>query len=1849
MHVSKRVSGWVRAWAFERLEPDDGRLSSPILRGRDGVAAVLLPDWNRKSMNRKSFNEKGTTLPSANVAPPKSTGGGGFVFEDKVGAWFLAHMLTDEPPFEAELGRIERIDFQTRPDGWFLDDLLLTLAASDGPHRCALSVKSNVQFGSSSAPSDFVRTAWKQFLHKGTACFDSMTDYMGLVTAPLHGDVRSALAFVLETARKGDPQLLPARYAKTGWANKTKRALFESFSCPPDLAKVHGVTSGDTGRLLALLQFLQFDFEELPSESEKIVIERCRRALKSGDVDEARKLWDRLLQISADRRPKAGCITRESLLDDLRSQFRLADRPDHRPDWDQLKNLTTTCVAQVYDSIGGRVRLQRDQEVEKLQHAVDTAPGVVLLGHPGVGKSAIAKRCIEQRLTDGQKCLWFEARSFGRADLAAFEADLRLTHGLTELLRSVPDSSAVLVLDGLDRLYDARAFSLLASLLNALELHRQGSPWHIVVTCQTQEWPRLQQSLLQAGIATTSWRLVECEPLSAEELKPVWDAIPRAARLQYQARLHPLFVNLKILDLIASRLMAGGQVPTADWVGESDVAAWFWESQIAHGPDGPSRARFVTLLAERQAAVLRPAVPLYDFDVSELHLLTGLVNDRVCRQTTDDQVVFEHDLFGDWARLRVLMSRSDDLDFLKSRIDLPLWHRAIRLYGTHLLEHVGNIDKWRAILSTLTGKEDGGVRDLLLESTIFAADPLPLLERIRPDLVRDNGQLLRRLLGRFLAFATLPDPFFTALARADGHDDVEIAARYRYPNWPYWLPMIRFLHKHRAEFLSEAPVRVGRVVELWLSHVPEGTILRREAAELGLMLGERALQARHAYAGTDYKHRKLYYRAALAGAIELPDEVAAFALRASERSTEPKEADSAPLGPDLLPKSIRLDPRFDPDEPVPDPWPDGPRNQVDDDFREVVLDTGALIPLIRARLATAREVALAALIKPRRRFEWRNHWYESTQLDLVDSYRWHPPLYIDGPFLGFLRINFDEGLDLIARLVDFATERWSYYARIDAREYETKREGRDDENRLLGRLMSEWHQAPGSVMIPLEDEAREYLGDSRVYGWSAGLGNPPKTVTVALMALEQYFYLELDEDRPIDKKVRAVLERVHSVAFLKVLCDVGRREPALFEGPILPLIAVPEVYFWDISASVHGRMHLMIGSPMRGEWFVRMAKRFHELEHRKLDLRLVALEQFFNRPSTRAFFEETRKSWETRISTTPEGPFHEFLRQLIISFDPQNYRIEEHPEHGHILVNVRTQELEAEQADARRASEERWQVTFLPVRCRQIIDEGIGLKDDQLEAFWDDLQHIAAKADLGATSEGQRGPAPDTSRAPGPTQFDESSRDDVANAVTGAIALLVRFHGDWLAQHTDRKQWCLDQLQAVVLNPPPRDKFDVPESVASWTWDCFAAEALPVLWAQDPSDTELRHLVARMVFAPHYVTVAILFRRCAEQRAVLGLDFGRLQRLLFEWAYVRNRIAFVSAREVGDVLNQEQVNHFIESVDQWAQERVVAFIEGRSPSTCAAWMDIDDPVRFQAIDELRKRWHSSYYLDLGLVRAAHAWLPTPDQALDRKERHEWLGFWREALSFVLQRTAKSDERDEHPYPYEDELWVLDGVAAALQYMDPEERPEDLWRAILDLPSEAHHWPKVFLQAFYRHGLHQDLAPPTFASTMRAMVEYVLDRPTEADSESRWFYREEVWEALLGIDWLTLDYWDARHRDLVERSQDLFERWVMRRSGYGRHLAKFARWLERTAAEPIRLPGLVWLNQSLAGTGTERVFDRESTADAVASLLNVIWRQDEERLRRNTAAFTAFRSLLRWLVDRQNPVALELLGRIGGLA
>lgn len=1763
---------------------------------------------------------------ASNVAPPKNTGGGGFVFEDDVCAWLLASMLVAEPVFGADCGAPVRLDFQTRPDGWFLDDVLVTTAVGARRHRFALSLKSNAQFTASSAPSDFVAAAWEQWLHIGSTALDAARDFMGLVTAPLSGAAARAVSGLGDKARANDPTLFPARLATPNWAADDERSLFASFACPAALGQA--TTDVDTARMLQRLRFLQRDFGAVASESQNGALELCRRAVRTHTAVDAQSLWSVLRDVASELRPLAGSLALSGLIERLRTRALLAEFPDHVWDWATLDARSAREAALVRNSIADRVRLPRIGQVTELLNSLSASSMVALVGPSGVGKSALTRAAFERREGNGDRTLWLDASSLDHAaDFGAFEASLQLRHPLAELLGRETSPEPLVIIDGLDRLYSDQAFRKVVTLLQLASGEPSTTRWRVLAVCQSQEWPRVLEALSRAGASVTRWRAHEAKAPERSDLQPVREAVPALGRLLLQPRVGALLTNLKLLDLVVRRLDGGTDIDASAWVGESSVAEWFWSAEIDRGSDRLARGQFARGLAQAQADQLAASVAVDALGASSLSAAASLSADHLLVQLPGDRLAFSHDLYGDWARLRVLLSHRADLaTFLQGRDESPLWHRAIRLLGIHLLERENGVAEWKMLMSSFDDGAMAIVRDLLLEAPAFAMNAGTLLDGIFPDLVVGDGALLRRLLTRFLALATIPDEQMVDRARSAGMDNNTARAAYRRPHWPYWLDVLAVLHTHRDEALRAAASEVARIVEMWLEFVPPGSIRRRESAELGIMLGRRALDSRAVYSGRESREdRGCFYRCALLAAPDRPDEVANLAKTAAERVPRPiVAAEASPQPRARSPFGTGV---------MRGPWPDGPLAHVDDEFQSVVLDSRSTQHLYRERPAIAREVILATLIEPPYELNWGGRGMRERELDLAHRLEWHPSLFTQGPFLFCLRENFAEGLELIMRLVEFATERSTEYANAELNAWRA---------RALadGRRESEVERAAKGVppqRVVLHDGAKElsFAGDAGSYGWSAGITSrqgysplPPAAVASALMALEQYFYQRLDAGEDITDDVTAALARSRTVAPLGVLNDVGKRHLGLFNGPLRALLSAPELYAWEIDKTVHGRGHMMIGAFANGQFFVKLAQQFHGLEHRKRDLRQVAMDRLLKSEEMQAYFTTVRAWWARRRIEGEQ--LMEIAEQLDLWLDSSNYQVREDPKHGVVIVNVALERMQAGRAEELQATNDLMLVTTFPMHCRQIIDERRRQTDSELEELWHAWLRIRELTKAGPALPGG----------------EERFGDEYVNAITGGAALFL-WHAEWLARHIARREEVESALLAAVEAPPEHYGIASERDVLTWSWDCFLAEAAAMLWAHAPNDARWRRLVAEAVFSHKYAALHLLFSRCAEHRATLREDFGRLRRLAVDWAHVRDRIDDLRSSQQLALQDGEQVRErLLGELAAWGEETIASFVDSTLTALPADWNRFGEASRFVEVDAVRRRWHNVRLLDFHVVRCSHEWLPLPDDTLSPEERADVIQFWRVALDVVAARPRADLRRREHQHPEEDERWVLEKVASVVVQLRSDENSEQLWAPIVDLHSEAHDWPEVFLSALHRCALSPEQTPATYGPLVRRIASRAF---SDVEGVRRWPRHEEVWDALLGLDWHVSDRWAGRHAGHVAAIRDVFSLWMEKAPQEGRRLGGFARWLSGAAAAAIRLDTLHWFLGRLQALEERSVSQGEYVEDDLAKLLNVVWDQDQNRLRSTTESFGAFGGLLAWLVVRQNALGLELQGRIGGLA
>lgn len=1738
---------------------------------------------------------------SKKVAPTKVTGGKGFEFEDKVAAFFMCCLLNDRPPLNSSLGTIRKIDFQVRADGWFLDDILLTLFDGEKERHCAFSVKSNRQFSKTTAPSDFVRNAWEQYL---SASFKKDSDRIGIITAPLDTETKTKLEDLLNKARNQAPDDLFRRKKEKGYVSEEEKSLFNSFSCPQDLADKYSIDEKNTGELLGCVEHLHFDFEHSSSSKLSEAVSILRDVLKSNSLDEAGNLWETLCNIARETKTQGGYVDLSSLTVKLRKGYRLKDYPTHSVIWEEIKRKTIDEIKLIPDKIAATVSIDRSSEITEIIEKLNKHNVLVLLGESGSGKTVVEKMIADLSL-ESCKVVWINTEN------------LAFVNGLPswEIFKVIPDDKAYLIIDGIDRFYDDSQFKKVVLLLKACHQDIENSPWKIIISCQPEEWARVQNSLSKLNIRI-NWEQYELKNPSNEKLDPVWQTCPSLKSLSYHIHLRNFLFKPKVLDLFARRLKSGGIVDTSKWIGESSLITWYWDEEIAAHPDSLKRGVILKRLAEEFADNLIVELPATELSSDDLSAIQELVRERILK-SRNDRISFEHDLIADWIRLRILIDKYPNVnEYIKDKITSPMWCKALRLLGIHLLETEHDIQKWKGLFDSFSGCKNSGNlgQDLLLEASIFSSNPSGILEKIWKELQRDNGLLLRRFLNRFFYSATFPN--ITALAIANQYKDeatAELIATYRDPYWLYWIPVIQFLYKHKEDAVCFAKKQVTEIVDKWLRFSKKGWPARVEAAEIAIEIAEEMLAFKMSE-GINIVNDdldKIAFRAGLAACIEQPDRAIDFALTACSRKEasgrirklinrnneeyiKRENRERRPLKeiPEvLLTPFLELEPTM--------PWPEGPKDRVDHDFQEICLETNALHPLISAFSEKTCEILFALLIEhPSPRDRYGNQLEQYTGMSFVRG--WFPAFYTRGPFFFFLNTHPEQGLYLIISLINFATDRWA--------EQWTNR-GKE----------------PPHIEIEFSWGKKRFIGDAYVYYWHRAVGNISNIIPSALMAIEKWLYDRLDNEELTEaaiKHIELILKKVTSLSFIGVLISIGKKNQKLFTDILLPLLSVPEFYSWDTEHVFKSEGHQMMGWGGKGEMMWKLAHEFNSMPHRKYELNQIAINIFLNKEEIREKFREFRDKWKYRFDNSLfETVSPDALENLIQWFDLSNWKIKEDPEHGETFEFEMPKELAERRQKDLKGIQDRGLLIFLPMRFRRILNGEEKLPPDEAEKVWNTMQTVSG---IALTDDDP--------------EFDVINKE---NVICGGIAVLFKYFKEWLNQNPDKETWCIEKVTGLILNPPQDKSLDSEIGIGPWIWDRFCAEIMPIIWAKDPIKPLYRRRMAALTVNKHYETVAILFRSASELRGGLKDHFKQLINFMLGWSHARWKFYREQYRE----------NKTFD-VKKWLNKEINAFEKGKISSI---------PIKLEVIaqNEIKRRnklyekekkkrsnnWKppKEHYFDLWLMKAAFSWLPPLNQAIDEAERQEWLGFWRQALEWTINVFEYEEDGEISGTPSDWDRWVFENIAIQILHMEEQDKPDELWKPILNLGSDGHYWVNDFLTEWFVKGFASKIAYDSFIKRWKEMLEYAFASEKWNQSRgSRWYYQHKLWCELLGMNHIISWQWDENKKPIIKEMKQYYERWAKSFLYEPESAVMFINFLMQPAAENILFDGLIWLDKASSESKKDFFTDRHHNIQKpLANLLEISLKKHKGKIKNNTATYSAFENLLKKLIDLQNLQALEI--------
>lgn len=1781
-------------------------------------------------------------------APVSLTGGAGYSFEDEVAAWFLTHLLTGEILLEPLSGYSVAVDFQVRESGWLLDDLVITnIGREDQEHRCAVSVKRHSQVTSAGFPSDFVETIWEQWLGLDleSNTFRQDEDYLCLATGHLAESVKSEWDEISQQAAVTKPARLAKRLTSTVYSNSVQRALFASLRCPEALAQRASIEDVDilTARLLSRIRLLYFDFRSPTSRDRKMAIRLCHQALQDGSREEAIELWGKLVMIAAELRPRGGSIDLPSLLRRL-SGFSFEAHPNYRQDWNRLEELSADAATEVRTQLGQGITVPRESLRAELLEQLQVSGHLVLLGESGSGKSALAKFIS----TDDyyQRTVWLTGEHLDATGHNSVKRSSGLDHNLTEILPSAGEARALLILDALER-FSPHSLQNAVELIKVLEVGTSKSRWDVLMTVQPLRWETVQLQLRRYGLQLSQEWIRQIEPPEFYALKPVTRALPSLKRPMLEPGLSNLLRNLKILDWVASSVSSDPRTKV-DWIGVSEIIDSIWAWWRGNDADRYSRESVLKKVGKEEAKSFSRVVVLDSLTIPEQAILSDLENLGLIR-VQEGRVNFTHDLIGDWSRLQTLVAIPPQRRpvVLRERAENPRWHNAIRLCGLRSLERSSDSQPWFELIRQV---DDGSALGqlaaaLLLESVAFANNAYQLLERTWPYLSGEEAALLNKLLQRFRHSASFPDPRVAALT-PDKELRIWLASSTRIPFWPYWAPMLRFLHAHAAEVKELALEPAAGLCHLWLSQMPAQTQQgdpfpwRREAAELALILARElhALQAEKTL--LDGEGHELVYEAFLYAAVDLPEQVSTLALELAKRRPPAAEVQQraeesvrhrakssqeyeGPVLDDEEFREIGVPPTRpswlgDPREP----WPSGPKERVDETFRKVCLEKGALLGLTRERPEIAKEIILALCI-------------EAPQLEIYASdpimgmrhgtaHTTDKAMFFSGPFLMFLNANPKKAIETIIELVDFATERWREWA-----------------NAKDGIAADPETNEDQTVDIWINDNKRRLIGDSRVLGWyRERLVDAPYLVS-ALMALEKWLYDKVEAGEDVSDWVDLILNNSRSVAFIGVLVALGKKAPQLLTGCLEPILSVWQIYKWDEltrqydSSGVAGIT--LMSWVEYGEEIFNLVRDWHAMSHRKLSFRDLVIAMWLGSSEIQSHFRALQPRWQALLEKggDPKGS----LAYLIERFNLDNYRLRRDDDGQHVADFEWPEPLSEESQTALTASSYSLNLMNFPFKCREVLENGVPLDPGEIENLWHTLEFFVNEFE-------DRG----------------DSIEYLNNAVMGGIAVLMILHQDWLEAREEKEEWCAQQIDRILSSDHDRQAFDTPRDVSDTRWEGFLGEIAVHVLADAITEENIRILVAHSVLAYHYKTTELVCKAAFRLREDLETDFGRLLNLCRIWAGIRWSINWRNSRQVQ--YQETQLAEWYDSalhsfVDRTLQEAAIPLrqIANRSVNLTldvsrahqsatdeeAPTGDAGDPARSGSDDTIVSQSHLG--LDWEIIQAAYAWLPPLAEATSEQERRSWIAVYDELLQFVLHniRAAPRDQRGEVPgTPYQFEYWVFELIAGLLPQLKETDHPERFWQPILDLGASAHYWVDSFLSRWFMSGSKAAPEPSVFVHHWQAMVAYALDSPLWRDDTSTpsRYRLTNLYIKLMGLGLGGSIFDDERYAGVIGHLFPLYEKWATEWLEYSRVATAFARFLTKPACRDMMLPGLTWLAHAIPQI-PERGWERDRLSDALLSLLDTCWKEHLFELETMDEVKEAFLDLLNVLVAQGHPGALTL--------
>lgn len=1329
------------------------------------------------------------------LSNPFSTGGGGVTFEQLVGTSYLVSLLAGDIPRGLDWGITKSVLFQHRWSGCLLDDIVITSANGCRERKLALQVKHDLSFSDSVSNTTFasvIEDCWKTFSSSLGWQFNQNADRIGIGLGVYQNKIDKHFRPLLEWARTSkDSTEFLRKVSLPIFSSQEKQEYLKIIRYLLSKSKGNNITNDEIWKFLRCLVVIHFDLEYAGSRDSVHCWNCLLDQIKNRNEGQAKLLFNSITSIVAEYARSAGSIDIDVLRTKISTNaIALKEHPNFTSDLTKLRGHTVRVLEYINDTIGGKVQLPRTELLDQLEISIKEKEVVVITGEPMVGKSGLLKLLANRLRSEGEIIAFSVERLFGTT-IENFLHNIHIQNNFQGILFATGAAPfRCILIDGLEHAADdENRRRVLNDLIVEIRKYNksildkgghQDNCWKIVFTCRSQEATNVLLHLeTRTNLADNSLQTVEVGSLSDEEVKEVVTQLPKLKNLAVQGHLREILSRPLILDILTLPDISLPIEAVPGTLTETWLLEWFWKEvvrladRLRSGKGNPDKREQLLIRIAMQSLSGDRFISVSDDMDSEV--ISGLVSDRLLVKE-GNRLRFAHDILEDWALTILLSNHKDNIPRFLIQIGEPLGLvRAFRLYTSRILEVEQSPSAW---LNLLTALEDESILSprwyqIALTAPLFSPLLKEILPRIQPCLFENDATLLSNFLKALRTICVQPSP--TARILFAGLPQVEFEKYLAYltiPIWKQWIPIIQLVLKNPDAIKGKVIFEFSHIAEKWMTNTEKNQSFRKEIANLSLKILNDGLLQSHK---EEPKNR--YIKSVLWAADCLSEIVDEFVKQKALRDREDKNYG----------------------------------------FEELILEEGWL-PLCKHLPKTAVNILEAILcikIRPDR-FGSYDHLFMNLGIGFT---KWSPPTYFKGPFLGLLRLHPDEGLDLIHRVTNHATQCWKMREEL------------------------EWDRKPIPQIIKLKSGIIKVWGDEHVYQWYRYPSAAQDVIDCALMALEYWMNGQLKNGTDSQELFERVLKDTKSVAMVGVCSSMALANEKICLEAVIPILENSAFWIMDI---------YRLTEDMKAESSINMLSTNFSLGNKKADFKiLLDLAKQPHRKlgiSNLVFLillsgpEDSRKRLQNAMRAFPDNPpfLYEdekkngYLVQERIETcniwaaqaERENYETFETEVEGQIGFRFKLPaELEEQQKDKLKFIEKRNRFYSFQGWSMNLLDKGEIGQTWTLESAIEYAQDLVHQDDPSYK----------------PKKFLEDSEQG-AQAIAAFVAGLVIHQWQWVEEN-NHASWCREQLLIAAKRPELPAELHDEMSRFSMGYRRSAARALPILLLKYPKDRRIRKAI----------------------------------------------------------------------------------------------------------------------------------------------------------------------------------------------------------------------------------------------------------------------------------------------------------------------------------------------------------------------------------------------------------------------